>query len=241
MIVYKITNLLNGKSYVGKTKHPLYVRWSQHKLSAKKGSKAPFHKALRKYGTDSWKLEIICKASSLEELAKKEKQYISLGDHSYNATPESSLSGRLWTTEEKQTRKKAPWFSTPEPIVCLTTGKKFSSIVEASKLLLIPHSSIAAVCRGRKDSTKGLKFDFVNMHKKIKADNLRTERAVKRKALSVGGKQIEDMVSGLRFNSIKETSKHYGVSPSTIGRFLKEGHGKCKGLKLRYLEVSNGY
>lgn len=37
MIVYKITNNLNGKVYIGLTLNPLDLRWNQHKGFARRG------------------------------------------------------------------------------------------------------------------------------------------------------------------------------------------------------------
>src|SRR5579871_1093931 len=62
--VYLITNLVNGKVYVGKTNKPKY-RWQQHKKVAKGGlSKYPnefsiIHKAINKYGNSNFQFNII--------------------------------------------------------------------------------------------------------------------------------------------------------------------------------------
>jgi group I intron endonuclease len=72
--IYLITNLINGKIYVGKTNKPSY-RWTQHKKVAKGGSeKYPneyyvIHKAIKKYGKDNFKFEII------EEFAMEDEAY----------------------------------------------------------------------------------------------------------------------------------------------------------------------
>lgn len=49
-IVYKITNTLNNKCYVGYTKFSINKRWSQHiHRSTKRNINAKFDNALRKY------------------------------------------------------------------------------------------------------------------------------------------------------------------------------------------------
>jgi hypothetical protein len=61
--IYKVTNLVNGKSYVGQTCLPLPRRMQQHWHSANVKKLAnPFHKALRKYGKDAFVSEtlVIC-------------------------------------------------------------------------------------------------------------------------------------------------------------------------------------
>ncbi len=58
MVIYKITNTINGKAYVGQTvqSNPR-ARWYQHKENAKK-QKHPLYCAMRKYGVHNFKFEI---------------------------------------------------------------------------------------------------------------------------------------------------------------------------------------
>ena len=57
--IYKITNQLNDKVYIGQSRKPDY-RWYQHRSHAK-GDKSPqyIHHAMAKYGIDNFKFEII--------------------------------------------------------------------------------------------------------------------------------------------------------------------------------------
>lgn len=57
--IYLVTNLVNGKKYVGCTKGPIKRRWAQHRSEASKGSPNLFHKAIRKYGPDGFTVEVI--------------------------------------------------------------------------------------------------------------------------------------------------------------------------------------
>jgi|10_taG_2_1085330.scaffolds.fasta_scaffold120897_2 group I intron endonuclease len=89
MIVYKVTNLNNKKVYIGKTIQPLTRRKSDHIKSANNGSETNFHRAIRKYGVDSFKWELIRKYSTLEEMNNAEIKYISEYDtfkNGYNMT-----------------------------------------------------------------------------------------------------------------------------------------------------------
>jgi len=72
MIIYKIINKINGKIYIGQTKHKLKYRWSGHVSKAKKGSKTPIHCAIRKYGAENFKVLKICSANTVEELNNRE-------------------------------------------------------------------------------------------------------------------------------------------------------------------------
>jgi predicted GIY-YIG superfamily endonuclease len=48
--IYKITNTINGKVYIGQTIQPLDKRWSQHKRSARMKEPYSIHRAIAKYG-----------------------------------------------------------------------------------------------------------------------------------------------------------------------------------------------
>lgn len=86
MIIYEVVNKVNGKVYIGLTTTSLEKRKGSHLRSAKAGSTAHFHKAIRKYGEDSftWHEALIC--DSLESLYQKEQLLISLEepDNLYN-------------------------------------------------------------------------------------------------------------------------------------------------------------
>ena len=54
MIIYKITNIINGKSYIGQTAYSLNERWLSHLSDmVKKKDNNYFHNAIRKYGWDN--------------------------------------------------------------------------------------------------------------------------------------------------------------------------------------------
>ena len=74
-IVYKSTNKINNKSYIGITIRTLNERINDHKYKTNSNSDFYFHRALRKYGFDNFSWEIIenCSDDILEE---REKFYI---------------------------------------------------------------------------------------------------------------------------------------------------------------------
>jgi group I intron endonuclease len=92
MLIYLVTNLANGKLYVGQTRLTLARRWKQHVRDARNGSTTLIGRAIRKYGVDSFSLAVLCTCSSQEELDTREREHISsLGTHSstgkgYNLT-----------------------------------------------------------------------------------------------------------------------------------------------------------
>lgn len=82
MIIYKITNKINGKVYIGQTIKSLQQRWSQHCCDAKyHKTNSVLHKAIIKYGAINFIVEQIDVACDREELNEKEKHWIK----SYNS------------------------------------------------------------------------------------------------------------------------------------------------------------
>jgi group I intron endonuclease len=76
MIIYKFTHKATGRVYVGKTKHVVNVRVSQHLQDAEKKPKTYFLRALRSHGIDAFSIEVIDYADSLTELNAKECYWI---------------------------------------------------------------------------------------------------------------------------------------------------------------------
>lgn len=69
MHIYKITNLINNKIYIGQTaqKNPK-MRWYDHCRNAHTGKKSYLCDSLRKHGIDKFKWEIIDVANTIDEL-----------------------------------------------------------------------------------------------------------------------------------------------------------------------------
>ena len=119
-IVYRIRNLQIGKCYVGLTSQTLNNRWGGHVSSAKNGSLFRFHSAIRKYGTDSWKLEIISENLQEIEARKKERDIISIENLTtcgYNAKPGGCggwiVSDEKYTEWKKKKDRLSKGFSNP--------------------------------------------------------------------------------------------------------------------------------
>lgn len=86
MRIYIVTNLINNKQYVGMTSKSLEVRWSGHKADARRNKPFRLHKAIRKYGEDNFKIELLeeCSVETLDELGVIESDYIEKLSPEYN-------------------------------------------------------------------------------------------------------------------------------------------------------------
>lgn len=74
MIIYKITNQANGKSYIGLTKGSIADRWVQHCYDAgARTTNQAIHRAIRKYGVENFTIKHIASATCWEDLIELEK------------------------------------------------------------------------------------------------------------------------------------------------------------------------
>jgi group I intron endonuclease len=98
-IIYKITNTVNGKCYIGFTTKTLEQRWKRHLEDAFR--KTPndkyrytqyFYKAIRKYGKDAWTLETIIHSNDIDFTKEMEKFCIAEYD---SANPENGYNSTL--------------------------------------------------------------------------------------------------------------------------------------------------
>ena len=88
MFIYKITNKINGKLYVGKTtKNSILDRWKTH-LRSYKTRDTKFYNAIRKYGKENFLIEVVQQTGivSREQLNKREIYWIAVLKPDYNLT-----------------------------------------------------------------------------------------------------------------------------------------------------------
>lgn len=75
--IYRITNLINHKIYIGLTCQPVEKRFAQHKYnSTRPNPKAKISKALKKYGIENFLFEKIETANSLDAGLDREVELI---------------------------------------------------------------------------------------------------------------------------------------------------------------------
>lgn len=105
-IIYKVTNIINGKIYIGQTIQSLKARWHRH-CTIKGLSKAEMNtcikRAIIKYGKENFTIEIIEECDS-KLLNKRERFYISYFDsycNDYNSTKGGSRWSKTFTDFRK--------------------------------------------------------------------------------------------------------------------------------------------
>ena len=128
LIIYKVTNIVNKKIYIGQTVNSLEYRKNQHireaRCSKRKG--VYFHNAINKYGAENFIFEEIDNANKIEELNEKERHWISF----YNSNNKSfgynlDSGGQNGGYKSEETKKK----------IGMSTIKKWKNPDIASKML----------------------------------------------------------------------------------------------------------
>lgn len=81
-IIYKATNLINNKCYIGQTVQKFKKRKSGHNTYVKNGGNDYFHNALKKHGLENFTWEILCEDVPIELLDIRETMKI-IVEHSH--------------------------------------------------------------------------------------------------------------------------------------------------------------
>lgn len=117
--IYKITNLVNSKVYIGKSVD-IYKRWSVHRslLDCDKHYNGHLQHAWNKYGADNFIFEILCTAS-IDQLDNLEKEYIqhynsTSAQYGYNKTNGGDGSIPTEETRQKMSMAHIGLLGTPE-------------------------------------------------------------------------------------------------------------------------------
>lgn len=109
MIIYKITNKINGKYYIGKSIKDK-VPFCRHLYVSKRGKKYIFSRAIRKYGEQAFSQEVICHCVCVDDLNEAERYYIkkfksNISIYGYNMT-EGGDGGNTFSSKSAEEMKK---------------------------------------------------------------------------------------------------------------------------------------
>jgi group I intron endonuclease len=106
--IYKITNKINNKIYIGQTIRTLNKRIDEYKKTLKKGIlfNDYLHKAFQKYGFDSFLFTVIEDIDSIDELNEKEIFYIKKYNSNHRAFGYNIQPGGRNAKLSEETKKK---------------------------------------------------------------------------------------------------------------------------------------
>ena len=165
--IYKYTSP-SGDIYIGQTTNSPEMRRYQHNRQARLGSNTLFHIAIRKYGIDNFKYEIIDEAFSKEELNKLELHYIEKynscyynGGHGYNmVSKDNEYMNEYMSKKFRKIYNIFEVFDKDEILI-----GEFDNTVDCIKKLNLPKPPSIALClKNKLKQSRGYKFKYKSIN-----------------------------------------------------------------------------
>lgn len=196
-IIYCITNLVNGKRYIGQTTMPLYKRWHAHKKA--NGRCISIAAAIKKYGVDAFEIIEIDRAFSREELDEKEVAHIAAANtldpqFGYNLRP-----GGMSATFSEETR------------ALMSARKKGGTLAEEHK------AKIALAGKGRRHSEASIQKQSLAKLGKPKSPEHRANMCKPRPAFVMSDSH-KQAISAAATGAIFSDARREKISTALTGR-----------------------
>lgn len=174
-LIYKATNTVEDKHYVGQTIFTMSSRKASHKTKALKlGAKSPFYDAIRKFGWDNFEWNIVCYCEDQDELdAKEDEVIVQLGrENCYNSHTggknnfklseehrkrrsesmmgdKNPMYGKTLSDEEKTNLMEASMEVCCKPVVKIATGETYESVSECSRQEGVSIGTVSLHCNNK--------------------------------------------------------------------------------------------
>lgn len=239
-IIYKVTNMVNNKIYIGKTIYTLNKRKSEHIITTKsKCGNMVFHKAIRKYGEENFKWETIYECDdelilNIMETMKIIVNHSHMSEGGYNLTwGGEGISGYKFTDEQKkklseshkgitsnrkgvklskETKKKLS--ESHKGQVAWNKGKTgcFSRSIETKRKMSESHKGKKHTDKARQNMCKAQKGRIVSYETKLKIGN----------TLRKYNDEVVDIIYQMKNSfTFKEISNGLNIPYETVRRLYK--------------------
>lgn len=236
MIIYKITNIINGKMYVGQTIHSLEKRFKDH---CKKSKCRGIHSAIIKYGPSNFKVEVIETVDCLEKLNDREvfwiKELNTISPNGYNLCSGGN-NGRIIAEETRNllASKVLGKFGDSHPAYGskrtleqrIYMGKKIKESYVGREFNHVPSDKVRELARLARIGSKH-------------SDQTKAKMSEKRKGRAVYSKKIiaTDLLNKTtEFSSIKEAAEVLGINRRSISNVLNGWSKSSNNYKFEYIK-----
>lgn len=204
--LYKHTNLINGKVYIGITKQKPNRRW--HNGLGYKHNKY-FYRAIQKYGWGNFKHDILYENLSFEQANQKEMQLIV----EYDSTNCDNGYNIHCGGDSRKGQNMPKGYDSPKHKVVEQYDKDGKFIREYGGLRQVQretgmnHKTIQHCCVGDCKSAYGYQWKYKDSDKKISKITLGHSH----KSNTSLCKKVKNVETGEIFNSIKDASETYNA------------------------------
>lgn len=212
-VIYKATNLKNGKVYIGATIKDAEQRKKDHLLKAKSSSNLKFHKAISTYGAEAFKWSQIDTAVNNDDLAQKEKEYIlkyNSKEDGYNSDEGGGIQKTVYQYD----------------IINGRLLHKYSNLTDAGNAINATKQDLSKVCLSVGKFYKGFYWSYDYVDKFIPQKDYRRK--------SVSKYTIDDNLFIKKYNSIIEAHKDTGVNKSCIAKVCRKERKTAGGFIWKY-------
>lgn len=199
LIIYKAENINTGQVYVGATTNSIEQRRLDHIERALRGELNKFHEGICTYGVNAFSWEQIDTASTIDELAQKEKEYVfkyNSKDKGYN----SDVGGGFKKTVYQYN------------LLDGSLVNRYDSLSEAAESIDSTKQHISRACLGVNNIFGGYYWNYVYKEPFVSNSDLRKKSVLQ---FSLEGDLLE------RYQSVSEASKQSGVSKTCIARVCR--------------------
>lgn len=220
--IYKITNQLNNKSYIGQSIN-IESRWNHHKNYSMESAHYPLYQAFKKYGVENFTFEII-ELCSKEKLNEKEIYWIQKYNTYYN--------GYNQTTGGQSGNENNTIKISKEDICIIYDLLQNSSITQREIALIfnVGEDTISEINQGKTRINPELTYPLRNNHKKIAfckecgvvlsdSRSLRCIACEQKRRRVCERPSREELKNLIRNKSFVQIGKQFGVSDNTIRKW----------------------
>ena len=211
-IIYKVTHKESGKTYIGATTKSIQKRKIDHMERAKRGEAQPFAKAIATHGPDAFNWVKIDIATTNNELAQKEKEYVikyNSKDNGYNSDAGGGIKKRVYQYS-------------------IEDGKligRYDCLQSAANAVSATKQNISAACLGVNKSCRGFLWSYSSSSSTSLPTNVSDKKKKPVIQLSLDDKVIT------KYESIADASRVTGINKSSIAKVCRKERKQAGGFK----------
>ena len=227
--IYKITNLINGKFYIGQSIDIKRRFWDHRCVSHE--SNRHLRYAMQKYGKEAFRYEILEECSP-EKLDERERFWISALRPAYNATDGGQGRGRKLSPETISTLREKGRVSWEKK----TDEEKAEIIKNNLKGPTVGHAVTDETRAKLRDKNTGKNQSQETIDKR--KDSIAEKKRLGYVQTNSGHKKkVVCIETGVVFDSVKQAAEAFCVHPSSVTCVIKGRQATAKGFHFKLLEV----